>query len=298
MRKIRLQLLRVALIIVLSLVEVATKFIKTEYHYPVKWLNHFLKGSGKAMLVPEELVAQAKPALKAAISRDCYYNNHDEDGYICNDIYFGKWCLNHSTLYEGSGFHGRPTLFYLLGGFTFRTYPCNPNKNNGNIAMVSGKDYYDWHSNGEDGNYFTSPLGDSKPMVLLIKLLGLVFGNDLFVTNGWPSGNCGISNKLWEEMYKVGAKSFYSYFENVPLFTWSDMVEATDDTVEVLSKKEALKLAKEAGIKHPVVAVFNEYKYGYGIAYSCKDDCYYSYLDDHFVAYAINEYCNDENDYY
>ena len=54
-------------------------------------------------------------------------------------------------------------------------------------------------------------------MLLLVKILGLVFGDDLFVTDGWPMGQAGISNKLWDEMHKVGAKEFDSYFVNVKI---------------------------------------------------------------------------------
>lgn len=201
----KLATLRQLFITALTIAEsVCTKYSDTKlgaYKYPIKWLKHFLEGSGEAMEVPAELVQQAESALIRALYCDDY--NTINTGSIC-----GKFCLNHSTLYKGRGFYNRPSLFYVMGGFTFRLYRHN------NGYIVSGNDYYDWHNNG-DGKYFTSPLGNN--MALVVKVLGIIFGEDLFVTNGWPSGECGISNKLWEEMYKVGAKSFHSYFRNVEI---------------------------------------------------------------------------------
>lgn len=194
LRNIKLLVLKVMFIVALLGAFIGTLFIKKEYHYPVRWLLHFLVGSGKDLKVPDYVVVGAKSALERAM-RDNDYRNSGLSG---------KYCVNHSTLYDGSGFHGRPTLFYLLGGFTFYYDETT--------GRVSGHDEYDWHSNG-DGNYFTSPLGDGKVMTAIVKVMGKLFGDDLFVVDGWPSNETGISNKLWEEFYKVGAKSFNSVFD-------------------------------------------------------------------------------------
>lgn len=194
LKNIKLAVLRVLFVIVLLNSFIGTFFVKKEYHYPVRWLLHFLVGSGKDLKVPDYIVVAAKSALERAM-RDNDYRNSGLSG---------KYCVNHSTLYDGSGFHGRPTLFYLLGGFTFYYDETT--------GRVSGHDEYDWHSNG-DGNYFTSPLGDGKVMTTIVKIMGKLFGDDLFVVDGWPSNETGISNKLWEEFYKVGAKSFKSTFD-------------------------------------------------------------------------------------
>lgn len=194
LRNIKLLVLKVMFIVALLGAFIGTLFVKKEYHYPVRWLLHFLVGSGKNLKVPDYIVVAAKSALERAM-RDNDYRNSGLSG---------KYCVNHSTLYDGSGFHGRPTLFYLLGGFTFYYDETT--------GRVSGHDEYDWHSNG-DGNYFTSPLGDGKVMTAIVKVMGKLFGDDLFVVDGWPSNETGISNKLWEEFYKVGAKSFKSTFD-------------------------------------------------------------------------------------
>lgn len=207
-RLVKLAVLRALLIVMLTVAEGICAVFKGQlkaYRYPIKWLTHYLKGSGKALEVPAELVQQARTALFEAIFKDDYRSN-----YYKKNLLVGKYCVSHSTLYEGRGFYGRPSLFYVMGGFTFRLY-----KKDGRY-LVSGNDHYDWHPT-EYGDYFTSPLGDSKLMVTLVKILGLIFGNDLFVTKGWPMGQAGISNKLWDELHKVGAKAFNSYFKNIDL---------------------------------------------------------------------------------
>lgn len=188
--------------------------------YPMRWLRHYLIGSGKSIEVPSWIVKEGTNAMKVAIEEA---NIAYEDQFEGFDPYANKYegllrpyCVYHSTLYEGSGFYGRPILFYLLGGFTFRLYYNSKN----NQFMVSGKDHYDWHSTvADDGShqYFTSPLGTSKFVVFLVHLVGKIFGNEYFVTEGFPMDEAGISNRLWEDMKKVGAKEFNSYFVNQPI---------------------------------------------------------------------------------
>lgn len=192
--------------------------------YPMRWLRHYLIGSGKSVEVPSWIVKEGANAMKVAIEKaNIYY----EDQYYGFDPYADKYegllrpyCVYHSTLYEGSGFYGRPILFYLLGGFTFRLYYKNGQ------FMVSGKDHYDWHSTvANDGShqYFTSPLGSSKFMVLIVYLMGKLFGDQYFVPEGFPMGEAGISNRLWEDMKKVGAKEFNSFFVNQPIDIVNDI---------------------------------------------------------------------------
>ena len=194
--------------------------------YPMRWLRHYLIGSGESIEVPSWIVKEGTNAMKVAIEEA---NIAYEDQFEGFDPYANKYegllrpyCVYHSTLYEGSGFYGRPILFYLLGGFTFRLYYNSKN----NQFMVSGKDHYDWHSIvADDGSrqYFTSPLGSSKFMVLLVYLVGKIFGDEYFVTEGFPMGEAGISNRLWEDMKKVGAKEFNSYFVNQQIYIIYDI---------------------------------------------------------------------------
>lgn len=173
------------------------------FELPLKWLLHYVAGSGTKMIVPLKTVKAAKSAFMETIYRNDRW-----------PVFGNKHCLYHSTLYEGKGFYGRPTLFYLVGGFTFVLHKD---------GRISGKDCYDWHAN-PDGNYFTSPLGTSKWAVFFMALLDLVFGNDWFVTGGFPSSEAGISNKLWDDLHIVGARPFMSYFGKYEVFTEDDIL--------------------------------------------------------------------------
>lgn len=176
--------------------------------YPLIWLRHYLLGSGRAMRVPKYLLMDAKSALvRAVVYGDTFSSNR-----------FGKYhCLDHSTLYEGSGFYNRPLLFYLMGGFTFLLR---------RDGKVSGKDTYDWHPT-DDGKYFTSPIG----MPLLVAVLDWIFGNEWFVNHGFSCGESGISNKLWADLELVGARPFQSYFCNESVFSDTDLMQMTLGTV-------------------------------------------------------------------
>ena len=201
---IKLKILRMLFILVLSVAERATRYVKTGLHYPVKWLNHYLKGSGLALQVPMEVVHGAKSAFNEAVYWDSYKHKESHWG--------DKYCVSHSTLYKGSGFYNRPTLFYLLGGFTFKVYASHTGE-----VLVSGKDHYDWHPTS-NGDYFTSPLGENPVILAIVKMAGKIFGDEYFVSKGFPSGEAGISNKLWADFEKVGAKPFNSFFYNVPMW--------------------------------------------------------------------------------
>lgn len=216
-KMVKLHLLRWSFISALSIAIAGMKYLPRKLigedfpklTLPMYWLRHYIIGSGTALNVPANLVKQAKSALLAAIQANDY-------GCRRNPFPFGgKYCVNHSTLYEGRGFYGRPTLFYLLGGFSFRLR---------RDGKVSGKDCYDWHPtvdyNGEK-KYFTSPLGTGNAARVLCAFLGWLFDDKWFVVGGFPSGESGISNKLWDDFHAVGAKPFWSWFDQVDM-DWSD----------------------------------------------------------------------------
>lgn len=184
MKKIKLEILKIAAIAACK-IAIAADIKK----YPAEWLLHYLQGKGGEKKVPEEVVVQALPAIKTVIRND---------GKI-----EGWHCLSHSSIYEGSGFGGRPDLFYIMGGFSFYV------NSDGKIAA---KDVYDWHPNS-DGEYFTSPFGGEK-FEWLYKLLDKMFGEDWFSNNN-VTGVYGVSNKLWSDMTMVGAKSFTSTFKTM-----------------------------------------------------------------------------------
>lgn len=192
-------------------------------YYPLMWLRHFLIGNGKNLRVPSRIMKQAHSAIVMAITYDDWgtMGQYDCYGDIIPGSLYGRYCVSSSTLYEGNGFGNRPTLFYLMGGFSFmlkkhKEYPLNAVKS----AIIEGSDEYDWHSN-DDGKYFYSPLGRGKWIVAITKLMSSLYGNDLFHISE-RDGNACISNKLWEEMYAVGAKSFISSFKTVIKFTKED----------------------------------------------------------------------------
>lgn len=222
---IKLKVLRVLFILILSVAEVVTLKVKTGLHYPVKWLNHYLKGSGSAMEVPMEIVYEAKTAFNEAVCIDSY--NHKYESWS------GKYCICHSTLYKGRGFYNRPTLFYLLGGFTFKVYASHTGE-----VLVSGKDHYDWHPT-PNGDYFTSPLGENPVVLVIVKIAGKIFGDEYFVSKGFPSGEAGISNRLWADFEKVGARPFNSFFLNVPMWdNEEELKEVGCIDEDVLYKKD------------------------------------------------------------
>lgn len=198
MKKVKLYVLK---LIIMAIIKMAIIINIKGLKYPLTWLLHYLEGSGAPMEVPSCLVQSAKSAFSKAIWYDCY-------GTIEGGEWEGKYCVSHSTLYEGCGFYNRPILFYLLGGFSFEAI-----KTSKGIAVI-GEDVYDWHPTKE-GNYFTSPLGNNILINLLVKLMRIIFGNEYFVSHGFPSGETGISNKLWADFEKVGAKPFKSKFKTV-----------------------------------------------------------------------------------
>ena len=98
-----------------------------------------------------------------------------------------KYLLHHTLEYDGSGFWGRPTAFYMVGCMTYDI------SFKGNRVIVSGT----------DGNFHTSALH-----VRIVKPLAKIFGSEYFQVSGFPMGSPGISNKLWMDFEAVGAKPF------------------------------------------------------------------------------------------
>lgn len=205
MKKVKLLVLRILLVISLFGAWIGTCFTKKTYHFPVEWLLHYLVGTGKDKKVPAKVIKEAEAVFAEAIRI-----NH-----MGNESLGGLYAVNHSTLYEGSGFHERPSLFYILGCFLFEYEP--------RTGKVWGSDHYDWHSDPDANSYFTSPLGYNKWIVKACDLAGRIFGDDLFVTKrsdfdylivaGGYDGQAAISNKLWEVLEVVGAKEFDTVFE-------------------------------------------------------------------------------------
>lgn len=159
--------------------------------YPTQWLLHYILGSGKDLTVPKKVMKQACPLFESKCG--AFVKAEEEKNTVC---------IYSSTIYEGSGFHGRPSLFYLVGGFTYTV------EIEGSGVCVKLSDHYDWHAN-PDGRYFTSPIGTGK---VISKIATLIFG-DYFSSDNSVTGEIGISNKIWEDLKLIGAKEFDTYGE-------------------------------------------------------------------------------------
>lgn len=215
-KALQLPALRWMFIILFKLIRVADKLtfgkIKAIHalYWPIYWLSHYLNGSGETLVIPNEVMEQAAPLF---VNR-CGYLIDSHNGV--NTV-----GLHHSTLYEGSGFHGRPSLFYLVGGFTYQVEATTRG------IRVFGKDVYDWHPS-QYGKYFTSPIGNNKVICAIAQIiLGEYFSSENSVT-----GEKGISNRLWEDFLKVGANDFISVFDH-------EYALGEDDLYIILTGKES-----------------------------------------------------------
>lgn len=168
---------------------------------PLTWLGYYLQGSGRTRRVPVKILEEAASAIAATVNQEYW-----QWGETIMER-SGEYCLYHSTLYEGSGFYGRPTMFYLVGGFSF----VIPTWGDGRVC-IKGVDRYDWHP-AEWDNYYTSPLGKVCLSRVLVRALGRLFGKEYFTESGFPMCEAGISNRLWHHMERVGAKPFLSRIE-------------------------------------------------------------------------------------
>lgn len=233
MLKFKLRILRVMIIVALKIIiTLSTNKLKL----PMRWLLHYLIGSGHALIVPKSTINACCDTISNVIKRD---------GYVK-----GSHCIDSSTLYDGRGFEGRPSLFYLVGGFTF-----NINTIQGRICL-SGVDRYDWHP-VQEGNYFTSPLGHGRLILTLVKVLAFVFGKEYFPINGFPSSEAGISNKLWEDFSLVGAREFTSHMACV-LDMSLDISNAYLEGYSLLSKNTLSSTRKGYWVDQELVIIVDD----------------------------------------
>jgi len=134
------------------------------------WLFHYLLGSGKNLSLPKKCIEEAKEVLLSAM-----YEKQIADGNIC---------VGDSRYYNGVGFMNKPTLFYLVGGFTAQLVQSNDCANYYKI-----EDVYDWHPN-TNGVWAWS----ATPLPRFFGKILSKFFPDLF-----SAGDCcmAVSNKLW-----------------------------------------------------------------------------------------------------
>lgn len=194
---VKLKILRWAAMLALALVYL----VKGQDRY--RWLLHYLAGSGEDLHVKHE---DMKEVLKTLAQ--VYDRAYDDD----TDHLVSSWFVSENnkgarigfwstTLYDGFGFGHRPELFYLVGCFTYTV------KFIGAKVKIVGADRYDWHDNG-NGDFYTSP----TPKIFA-RIMSLIFGEKYFPIAGFPMGDPGISNRLWQDMVCVGAKPFKTRFE-------------------------------------------------------------------------------------
>jgi len=175
---------------------------------PAAWMLHYLLGSGKSKRVQRRI---AQEGLLSALKGKYMYNHWDE-------ILSGYEGIS-SVDYDGRGFVNRPTLFYLVGGFTMRIKAWDR-------LTLTGSDTYNWHGDDE-GRYYVSPVRFPN---WVLKVLDFVTGrNEYFIhsRNSYCSitGEVGVSNKLWMAMEWVGARPFTSTFTtNISWKEWWDYV--------------------------------------------------------------------------
>lgn len=192
------------------------------------WLLHYLRGTGETLWVKEEHLLALLPTLKrewdwALEHPDCEGSTlvksvHTRRGSFIDRV--GFWS---TTLYEGRGFGSRPELFYILGCFTFTVRHDRDAAQGGYVVTVEGADRYDWHATPE-GEYYTSPTARWA-----VALAGLVFGREYFPLQGFPMGEPGISNRLWADLEKVGARPFKTRFRAVvPEAAWEAAWQEAD----------------------------------------------------------------------
>jgi len=173
-----------------------------------RWLLHYLQGSGETLHVP----AQHMEAMVSTMARVWAWALEDQDetlvkrwsGETQAGSRIGFWS---TTLYQGRGFGNRPEPFYLLGCFTYTVKHWRDQGTGKDVVTVCGADWYDWHDNGE-GQWYTSP----TPR-WFAQIMNWIFGEEYFPISGFPMGEPGISNRLWADFARVGAKPFKTRFQ-------------------------------------------------------------------------------------
>ncbi|MDK2839539.1 MAG: hypothetical protein PWQ83_1089 [Thermosipho sp. (in: thermotogales)] len=217
----KMKVLRVLIIIGLFVMVVVKKGTKK---YPYKFLLHYVLGSGKRMLLPEDVAIGVEETLISSIP---------------------SGGVKHSTKYVGRGFWGRPTMFYLVGGFSYRRVKY---RRDGSI-LIKGVDRYDWHHTRDYKGvkqYFTTPFPKQ-----FVWVLSKIFGEKYFPMEGFPSGKPGISNRLWQELESVGAKSFDTYIRiNIPRQKVEECVKENVEIKYILEKRRGVK--KERWVEQPL----------------------------------------------
>lgn len=196
----------------------------TSMGYASLWLHYYLTGKGGNLQVPAELVSNILPTILWAYERNSEERMETLKTYQVN--------FHSTTYYEGRGFEGRPPLFYMIGCFTARVKQLNETK-----YSLYIKDVYDWHPNvifkvegdgwiynqyedwmeeeswTREEKWFTS--GFSFISARWNTLLNKLLGDEYYPLKGWPMDQAGISNQLWFDLMKVGAKPFTSIAKGV-----------------------------------------------------------------------------------
>lgn len=193
MEKILLVIFRVAALIALT---VAHRFTGQARY---EWLVYYLLGKGGEKIMEATHTRQILPML-AGGTRLAFEVGHSHFGGF--DLVRNVWLRDgrqlcrigsySSTNYDGKGFQGRPEAFYLLGGFTYTVI-------SGENVQIVGSDVYDWNAN-RGGAWFASPI--PKPMYWACRLLSRKYFFD-----------GGVSNELWHDMHRVGARPFKTRFD-------------------------------------------------------------------------------------
>ena len=144
-----------------------------------KWLIHYLLGSGENLPLPNKCRKEAIAVIKSAIAE----NGIDD-----------SVCIGDSRIYEGVGFLKKPTLFYLVGGFTAKI-----KFSNSKFTRFSIEDVYDWHPDC-NGKWSWS----ATPFPKFIGKILSKFFPDLFNAGDYCMA---VSNKLWS----IFGKPFKTY---------------------------------------------------------------------------------------
>lgn len=204
MEKILLVVFRVAALTALSVAYLVTGQARYQ------WLAHYLLGKGGERVMSSAHTLAILPML-AGGTRLAFEVGYSHFGGF--DLVRNVWLKDgrqlcrigsyNSTNYDGGGFRGRPEAFYLLGGFTYTVI-------SGEEVQIVGADVYDWNAN-KGGTWFTSPI--PKPMYWACRLLSKKYFFD-----------DGVSNQLWHDMHRVGARPFKTRFDLT--VSWDEWMEA------------------------------------------------------------------------
>jgi len=186
---------------ILKAVKAAQGFKEMEgYDYALRWLQHFLEGTGETLQIPEHLVLEALEGFRgkhSMLRHATAWEKSQHKGLR------GVLEVYGSTRYEGGGFTGRPQLFYLIGGFKALWYEDN--------TLVI-EDLYDWGKSPE-GEFYCSEIPLDMPYSIH-KALNSVLGDRYYPLAGFPLGEPGLSNALFFDLQQEGlSKPFLSTYK-------------------------------------------------------------------------------------